>query len=347
MSKPVAVLNQFSEHGVHPLNARTAELRDAKWDDLKTFLAVADQGSFRAAAGALGTSVNTVRARIERIEARFGYDLLNRTTMGVELTFGGRRIAEMVREMRGASYRAGNWEEAALVRPGELRIGASEAVGSGWLTPRLADLNERLPELTVSLFCEYDLERDDSSELDIGLSWSPPSNPNLIVSRLATAHFMFFASKTYLEKHGHPKSVDDLLEHRFIEQVAPGVKSDVIDLYVGLWKPTGFIPLRTNSSLALYYAVANGAGIALMPTYAAAISRQLIPLDIDFRLRFDLLYYYHPEAKRSGPVRETIDWLKDSFDPVKYPFFDKNFVHPTDFLANREANIVPLFESFV
>ena len=333
----------------HDATAETADqlLAHARWDDLRAFLDVANAASFRAAATALKISVNTVRAKMDRLEQAVGTSLFERSPEGLKLTSEGARLKPIVLKMQSdASSDSAGPRPYRLVEPGEIRIGASEALGSGWLTPKILELQAQFPELTVTLLCDYDIESERSAELDVGILWHRPKNPDLIVARLATLHFMPFASRAYIEKFGAPATMDDLLNHRYIEQVAPGVKSSLLDQMVGSDRPIGFLPLRTNSSLALFWAVATGAGIAWMPTYSMAVTRQLVPIDLPFQLKFDIFYYYHPEAADSPPVRATINWLKAIFDPREFPWFRQDFVHPDDFFqpGERSGNIIQLFE---
>ncbi len=342
---------QISEHsapGVQPDASAAPETR-MRWDDLKLFLDVSELLSFRAAGDRNRLSVNTVRARMSRLEEDRGELLLIRGQNGVKLTDSGRKLRLATLTMRSdIPTDNADQEKCTLIQPGELRIGVSEALGTGWLTPRLMDLQSKQPELTLSLFCESDMEIDRSAELDIGIVWRAPKNRDLIMSKLATVHFMPFASRDYIKKFGVPSSIDDLRNHRFIEQAAPGVKSDLLDQLVGSERPAGFLPIRTNSSIALFWAVSNDAGIAFMPTYATAITRKLVPIDLPFQLKFDLFYYYHPEARADGPVQKAVAWLKEQFDPATYPWFRSDFVHPRDFMIHQtEENVVRLFEPLV
>lgn len=324
--------------------------RGLRWDDVRAFLAVAEVGSLRRAAVLLNLSPNTVRARVARLEEAVAYPLLERWPDGARPTAAGMRVRDLAQRMRGAAFDLFNDEpHYELRRPGELRIGASEAIGSGWLTPRLLDLQTEMPELTVSLICDYDVHTERSEELDVGLLFRPPANPELMVSKLATMHFLPFASHDYVRKYGVPSSLDDLLNHRFIEQEAPGVRSDLLNQLVGSERPPGFLPIRTNSSLALFWAVASGAGIAFMPTYVMGVTRKLKPIALPAQFKFELFYYYHPAARNSDPVIKTIAWLRKLFDPAIYPWFRNEFIHPDDFgpALRPTGNVVNLFEPMI
>jgi DNA-binding transcriptional LysR family regulator len=324
-----------------------ASLQGLRWDDLRIFLDVSESRSFRSAAVKARVAINTVRARVERLEDRIGEQLLRREARGVSLTPTGLQLRRIALGMKGVAVTDGFVQRAYLRKSDELRIGTSEGLGSGWLTPRLLDLQGTVPDVTISLMCDNDLETDRSEDLDIGVTWQIPRNPDLVVAKLATIHFMPFASRDYVKRFGKPTSPEELLEHRFIEQSAPGIKSDLLDQLVGTERPSGFLSMRTNSSLAVFWAVANGIGIAFMPTYAPALVNKLEPIDLLFQPKFDLFYYFHPEARNAPIVMAGIDWLKSCFDKARYPWFRPDFVHPSRFTERRHDNVVPLFSSLV
>jgi DNA-binding transcriptional LysR family regulator len=218
-----------------------------------------------------------------------------------------------------------------LVAPGEVRIACSEGIGLLWLTPRLRPLTERLGGLTASLSLDYDLARDRSGRSDIVLTFERPADPETVVAKLATLHFMGFAAPAYIEKHGMPRSLDEARSHTYIEQVTPGVRSWLIDLFLGSDRPASGVAVRTNSSLAQLWAVVNGLGIAPMPTFVRALSPELVPLDPPLNLRFELLATYQTSARASPAIRAAMAWLRDCFAPAAQPWFRDEFVHPRDF----------------
>lgn len=325
-------------------------LSDANWDDIRIFLNVASERSLRAAAHRSGVSVNTIRARIDRLETAAGEPLIVRAFDGVRLTPAGAQLHKAALGMRGAAQIDGGGYSEFLKKPDELRIGASDGLGSGWLTPRLLELQEQYPALTMSMLCDNDVVADHSQDLDIEITWSLRRDPTLIAAPLATLHFMPFASRDYARAHGLPKTWDELLRyHRVIEQVSPGTQTELLDQFVGTERPPGLVPIRTNSSLAVFWAVANGAGIAFLPTYAAVLIDKLVPIDLPMKLQFELFYYFHAAARPCGVVRAGVDWLKRCFDPVRYPWFRSEFVHPREFFPKSDegGSVVPLFQTLV
>ncbi len=341
---------QSSAQGVQQRDTgAVAKLGDLRWDDLKLLLAVAEAQSLRAAARHAGCSVNTIRTRIERLEEIGGATLLHRSRGGISLTDAGAALVEMAREMRGMmATGASPGSDAVLIQRGELRIGCSEGIGSLWLTPRLLELQAQNPELTIHLQSDYNYARDRSREVDLGVTFAEPKDLDLVSGKLGYIHVMLFSSEAYLREHGIPKTLDEMRSHKFIEQVAPGINSSIRDFFVGQELPAGFIPIRTNSSIAVFWATVNGAGIAALPTYGRAISRKLIPVNLPVQLRFPMWYFFHSSARKSKPVVDAVRWLRAAFDAARYPWFGEEFVHPDDFvLRNGNSKVVSLFASLV
>jgi DNA-binding transcriptional LysR family regulator len=67
--------------------------------DLRAFLAVADLGSFTAAAAELHLSQSALSRRIDKLEGALTVRLFERTTRRVDLTPVGREFARRAREL--------------------------------------------------------------------------------------------------------------------------------------------------------------------------------------------------------------------------------------------------------
>jgi DNA-binding transcriptional LysR family regulator len=335
---------QKKEQGVQQIehNALFERLDGVHWDDLNLIKTVAVVKSFRQAAIKLGCSVNTVRARVQRLEKALGATLFKRSREGISLSEDGLAILDVAMEMQSFSTQlqrgTGN---NIVVQQGELRISCSEGIGSYWLTPRLSDLYERLPSHIVVLDNDFDQNRIHSAEYDIRIGFAKPTDPDAIVKKLATVHQMLFASEAYLAKHGMPTSMNDVHDHRLVLLSAPGVKSDAVSLFFGEDGARQLVAAKFNTGHSLLGAIAGGIGIGALPTYAGAISARLIPLEVPVALKFELWLSFDRSGSNSLPVREAINWAHRCFDQARYPWFADEFIHPRAFedkLANERRN---------
>lgn len=339
---------QISEKGVHtPEQQALLSLVDKiNWHDLNMLRHLADAPSLRQASRSMGVSINTIRARLDRLEKALGTTLFARTREGLRITAEGRSVFRIASDMRllGTELPQSRGHQV-LVSEGEVRVCASEGVGTFWLTPRLPALKSRLPEHVVTLDCFSDQARVAPEGYDIAVGFQKPEAMDMVCARLATIHVMPFASEQYIRQYGLPVSLDDVDGHQFIEQNSPGHRADAINVFLTEDVVRRVLAIRVSSSFSLYWAVVNGVGIGALPTYARIITRRVRPINLPIQLRFDLWLSYRLEARRSPPIQRAVEWLRESFDAQQYPWFSERFVHPDAFSAtHEESHVVPLFD---
>jgi DNA-binding transcriptional LysR family regulator len=343
---------QNGTHGVQEIAQpprRVGNLDRLSWDNLRLFLVVAEAGSFRAAANTAGVSLNTIRTKIERLEKQIGGPLFRRSVEGVTLTQDGHELVSITREMRALGRTTERVQRGSTApRTSQVRITATEGVGTFWLIPRLVEFQDSNPDICVELNCDMTAPDVLFRDVDIAVQLVPPTSPDLIVQRVATLHLMPFAADSYLRTYGTPTSIADAAKHKLVWQEADQVSSELLSAFIDPKVRENIIAVKTNTSSAHYWAVANGAGIGFLPTYARALSRSTRPLNIGVHLRRDVYLVHHPDSIRFPEVRKALDWLRDSFDKTKFPWFADEFIHPDEFESRFSNNVVVnLFDGFV
>lgn len=119
--------------------------------ELAAFLAVADCGSFSAAAGRLGRVQSNVTARIRSLEARLGARLFERGRLGATLTPAG---ATLLQRARLAADLLAEAEQAVRDQAAGrtvLRLGSMESTAAVRLPSLLLAARQRLPDLQLQL----------------------------------------------------------------------------------------------------------------------------------------------------------------------------------------------------
>lgn len=322
--------------------------RAIEWSDLRCFLEVAEAGSFKAAAKMAGCSLNTLRARVDKLEQQARAPLFRRSHTGVLLTKAGLKLRRSAQEMRAAAPKLERPARKIDAAPHELRLAVTEGLGAFWLVPRIAEFETLHPNSTITLDCKMSLENMTRSEADLAIQLERPTDPSLICVRLGTLHLMPFASLDYVRRKGTPASIQDALSHRFVLQVAEQVRHDVFPAIFGDDAANTMVALQTNTSSAHYWAAAQGVGIGVLPTYARAITKNIVPIDMELKLRRDMWLIYHPDVRRNALTASAIAWIRRAFDPVTYPWFSDTFVHPNEFESEfAGTNVVRLFAGFM
>jgi DNA-binding transcriptional LysR family regulator len=327
-------MQQLLHRGAAVTQHRTDEVLDASWDDLRSFLACARYKSFRNAADVLGLTSTTLMRRIDRLEERIGCKLLLRDQSGLTLSEEGAAMIADVTEMESHAFnilrRASQSSNDAA---GTVRVAVTEGPGNFWILPRLIDFQKTYRKITVDLRCAMEQADVARLETDIAIQLEPPTNPDLIVTKLGRLHIYPFVSEGYRNLYGVPASLAELKSHRIIKQSAPQVDDTAYARILGLTSLEGVVGIKTNSSIGVLYAVERGAGIGFLPSSSIALGAPLVAVDMDgFSHHADLWLTYHKEFRNSDRHKIVIDWIRRIFDPKAYPCFRDEFVHPNDLI---------------
>jgi DNA-binding transcriptional LysR family regulator len=309
------------------------------WEATHVFLEVARSGSFRAAAEKLRQSVNALRRKVDELEARMGFTLLVRRANGVALTEEGKKTYDAVLRMEEASFDVLKAQDSSAADAGEVVVAVTEGLGSFWLTSKLPDFQRANPNLTLNLNCAMQVANVARLEADIAIRLDRPKSSELKISKLGRLHAMFYAHRSYLEAYGTPTSTKDLGNHRLILQCDTVGKWVVTEPH---FFPGGVLPkasVRPNAGSANGWAIIQGAGIGILPTYVEAICSDLVMLDLVSPYAFDVWITYHADAKKSPRVRKAIEWLTESFDPRRHPWFRDEFIHPRKFARAQKGGL--------
>jgi DNA-binding transcriptional LysR family regulator len=155
---------------------------------LRVLRAVAEHGSFSAAADALSYTQPAVSQQIAALEKRAGTTLVDRGSRGVRLTDAGRALVEHA-EVVIARLAAAEAELEAIagVRGGRLRMSSFPSAGASLLPPAVAMFSERHPEVELT-FVEREPEEAvpalRAAELEVSLVFEFPDLSGPEVDRL-------------------------------------------------------------------------------------------------------------------------------------------------------------------
>jgi len=166
---------------------------------LRTFVKVAEVGSFAAAADALGLSPQLVGKHVQSLEQHLGVRLLNRTTRRVSVTADGAayypRIARLLAELEEVE---GGLGDAASQPRGRLRVDVPGPYARLRLVPALPDFQARYPEIQLDIGVsdrEVDVIADN---VDCVIRGGTPADPALVARPLAALPIGFHASPGYV-----------------------------------------------------------------------------------------------------------------------------------------------------
>ena len=156
------------------------EDRQLKIAQLAALVAVADEGSFSAAALQMGLAQSTVSHAIATLEASLGVVLLLRGRSGAVLTPIGMEICQQAREVLA---KVGEIQKTAAqvkeLKAGRVRVAAVRTVATHILPEAISTFRQRHPGLSVEIL-EYDVYPDveqaiREGKVDLGFTLLPTS----------------------------------------------------------------------------------------------------------------------------------------------------------------------------
>ncbi|HTQ39723.1 MAG TPA: LysR family transcriptional regulator, partial [Pirellulales bacterium] len=193
---------------LEPYGAQKTEHTDCSevprpdWDNVRLFLEVARANSFRTAAARLNITGHGIAHRIMQLEQQLNVVLFTRHRDGVRLTHDGQKLLSSAEAMEEASMGFVR-RRGTLAQPfhGEVRIAATEGLGTFWLTPRLIEFGRAHPKLLIDLHCS--MQRPDDlimrAQADLAIQIEKPTPRDLMVRKIGRMHVMPCASKAYLD----------------------------------------------------------------------------------------------------------------------------------------------------
>jgi len=192
-------------------------------DDTSIFAAVIQQGGFSHAAKHLGLSNGLISRRIAHLESKLGVTLIKRTTRQLQLTPEGQLFWQHAQRIQQELDSAISLIHASAKKPkGTIRVSAPLYFGRQYLTPIILKFLNNFNDIKIEL--DLSNERHDliKEQLDLVIRGAGFINEealkisNLRMKRLIQDNIGLYASMTYLQKYGEPKTIAELSKHVLI-----------------------------------------------------------------------------------------------------------------------------------
>jgi DNA-binding transcriptional LysR family regulator len=290
-----------------------------------------------AAAAELGLAVAAVSKRIQRLEAKLGARLIERTTRRLILTEAGKGFHNrIVRVLEAFEEAVGFASESSTSLSGTLRITVPTLFGRLHVVPHLPRFLEAHPSIEIELdLCDRYVDivgRGFHLAIRIGdLTDSP-----LIARKLAPMYRILCATPAYLSRCGAPEDLDALAQHHLL--ATEGEEPWHLEGPHGSRYLKARGRLRTNSSEAMREALLAGLGIALRPAWdvgqdlAAGRLRRVLPA---YRSpsHAGLFAVYPSRELMPLKVRHFIDFLCELYGPK--PYWERAIAEISDPASDR------------
>lgn len=286
----------------------------ARWDDVRTFLAVLRHGSHARAGRALGVDPTTVARRLAALEAELSTGLLARTPSGLTATPAGRALAGAAERMEAemlAAERELVGRDARL--EGEVRISAGDAITAHLLVPWLLELQWAHPRITLAFHASNEAVDLVRREADVAVRLHRPRERSLVAVRAGDLPFAVYGGQPYLQRRDRPRAMRDLVHHDWIGWDA-SLAATPPSRWLARHVPSEAVRARASTTTALVAACAAGYGLTVLPTFAAMVDPRLVPVPVPAPPPGrEVWIVTHADARRSARVRAVVEWLRERF----------------------------------
>jgi len=289
-------------------------------EDIQAFVAVADAGGLTHAAGRLGVSKSIVSRRIARLEKSLQTRLLNRSTRGAALTEAGATFREHATRIAAEADAARDAVSPNGKVRGRLRIAMPLSFGPTHFSPVLADLACRHPDLEIQASYSDRFVDLVAEGFDAAIRLGMLGDSNLVARRIARFGGRLVASPAYLQKHGTPRTPDDLLAHTAINRINDEWPLSHEGLTITVRPHARF---TADNGAALVPAVLAGLGIALLPDFLIGdhvASGAMVTLLPEYPMPEAGIYVVRPPGGNPPcKVRVLIDIMVEKFGDKACP----------------------------
>lgn len=280
------------------------------WNQIRSFLATAEEGSFSAAARVLGQTQPTIGRQIAAIESELDVVLFERAGKSLTLTQSGQDLLTHVREMADIAAKISLIaSRQSQTIDGQVTITASDVMAAYTLPPIMARIRAAAPNLRLNVVASNEMQDLQRREADIAIRHQRPTQPDLIAKQVTEARAYFYATPDYLTRVGRPQSPQDLAK---CDLVCFGDQAILLQHLgaMGVDFPPQSVRSHSHSGIVAWEMVRNGLGVGVMSQSIAEQLGGVEPvLPTRLEVKFPVWLVTHRELHTTKRMRLVFDML--------------------------------------
>ncbi|MFM5338181.1 LysR family transcriptional regulator [Aeromonas enteropelogenes] len=284
-----------------------------KIDDLKLFLSVVELGGFTSAADALNIPRSNVSRRIKDLEDELNVKLLTRTTRRLTMTSVGLEYYNSLQNIIPMLDHTHEQIRTQSHEPtGNIKIGLLNE-SDIFIHDLLKRFLEKYPKINIELHLSSVGYRDIFNYgLDASIHIGVVNDGSFVARPIMPFTRKLYATPHYIERHGRPKSLEDLHQHNVLTLRLPDGQLDN-RLIFNRGEVVIHSRVISNSSYYIRHAVFQGDGIGILPEIIVKSfveSGELIDLLPEYETTLDNIWLVYPGKKGlSYAARLFIDYI--------------------------------------
>lgn len=287
-----------------------------KFEALKSFVEVANTGSFTEAATQLNLNRVKVTRHVKEVEDWLNIRLLHRTTRKVSLTAPGLDVLQhcerILNETASLESLARSHNEELI---GEIRIASPIGLGQNLLYDMVAEFTAENPKVVIQLIMSDKNALLVEERIDLALRYTEQPDESFIARRLMRISSALCCSPKYLETHNKLTLPQQLVDHNCLIHIPHHYWNFIEGQQLFSIPVKGSI--QANDIGVLVKAAVNGAGVAYLPCDLAnpfLEGGELVQLMPDIPLPVMSLWAVYLSRSYQRPVvRAFIDFLANKW----------------------------------
>lgn len=243
---------------------------------LRALIAIAEQGSFSAAASQIALSQPALSILIKQLEHSLALTLFHRTTRKLELTLAGHELLQLARRVTGeVDETLAELRDYAECRRGHVTVAALPSLAATLLIEAIGTFRAAYPNVRVMIrdgVADAVIETLKSGEADIALGFEVPGEEGIIATHLFVDNLVAIARPEQFRASQSTLKWQALAGHPLIA-MARGTSirrlTDLAFSQIGIDPVPAYEVSFISTMIAL---VENGEGIAVLPSSALPTS---------------------------------------------------------------------------
>jgi len=163
-------------------------------EHIQIFHAVAQSGSFSAAANALRLSHPTVRRHVEALEQNLGITLFTRAPNGLTLTDAAEQLLPMAGDLMEQAKAFGRAAQTTKLSGGVVRLTSTPLMAAHILPSVLASLRIAAPDIRIELLSSPRVANLSRRAADIAIRMGEPKEAALVAQKLPPVEFALYCA---------------------------------------------------------------------------------------------------------------------------------------------------------
>lgn len=286
---------------------------DLRWDDVKLFLAVHEQGSLSGAARALKLGQPTLSRRIAELEEAVGEPLFERQTHGATLTAAGLKVLPAAQGMADwAAEAALSVTGQTFLPQGKIRIAAPPGIAYDLVAPLMVKLRRSHPELRIEVLAGIEILNLARGEADLALRTMPPADDDLVCVDSFASPIGVFVSADYAATLPRRPKLADLDWIAWAAPYAEMRTNQELQALVPDFRPA----FASDDFVVQLAACKAGAGAMLLPTRLyghKGDGLRKLPIDLGPQALGTLHLVCHKRRRHLPKVRLVLEFFTREF----------------------------------